>query len=52
MGLPTITSRVKEYLSTQVLEDVLLEAEMLALTFATGIEDAVTFPDFRCFVSN
>ena len=25
---------------------------MLALTFTTGIEDAVTFPDFHCFVSN
>jgi uncharacterized membrane protein YoaK (UPF0700 family) len=52
MGRPTFTPRVKEYLSAPVLEDVLLEAEMLALTFATGIEDAVTFPDFRCFVSN
>jgi uncharacterized membrane protein YoaK (UPF0700 family) len=52
MGLPTFKSRVKEYLSAPILEDVLLEAEMLALTFATGMEDAVTYTDFHCFVSN
>jgi uncharacterized membrane protein YoaK (UPF0700 family) len=52
MGQQTLTPRIKEYLSAPVLEDVLLEAQMLALTFATGIEDAITFPDFHCFVSN
>ena len=52
MGRLTLASRLKEHLSAPVLEDVLLEAEMLTLTFATGIEDAVTFPDFHCFVSN
>jgi uncharacterized membrane protein YoaK (UPF0700 family) len=44
--------RIREYFSASIPEDVLLEAEMLALTFATGIEDAVTFPDYHCFVSN
>lgn len=52
MGRPAFATRLREYFSAPIPEDVLLEAEMLALTFATGIEDAATFPDFHCFVSN
>jgi uncharacterized membrane protein YoaK (UPF0700 family) len=48
----TLRSRLKEYFNAAITEDVLLEAEMLATTFATGIEDAVTYADFHCFVSN
>jgi uncharacterized membrane protein YoaK (UPF0700 family) len=49
---PSIRTRILEYLSAPIREDVLLEIEMLVLSFATGIEDAVTFPDYHVFVSN
>jgi uncharacterized membrane protein YoaK (UPF0700 family) len=52
MEQPTLRSRLREYFNASISEDVLLEAEMLATTFATGIEDAVTYADFHCFVSN
>jgi uncharacterized membrane protein YoaK (UPF0700 family) len=52
MRQPTLRSRLREYFNASISEDVLLEGEMLAITFATGIEDAVTFSDFHCFVSN
>jgi hypothetical protein len=32
--------------------DLLLEIELLTLSFATGIQDATTFPDYQCFASN
>jgi len=38
--------------NSPVRVDFLLEVELLALTFATGIEDATTFPDFFCYTSN
>ena len=52
MSRQTLRSHLKEYFGASVREDILLEAEMLFLTFATGVEDAVTFHDFHCFVSN
>ncbi|MCJ1232007.1 hypothetical protein MMC12_008688 [Toensbergia leucococca] len=39
-------------LTADVDEDVYLEAELLALAFATGMQDATTFPDYHCFASN
>lgn len=29
-----------------------MEAQLLPLTFAIGIQDAISYPDFRCFASN
>ncbi|PVH73403.1 DUF1275 domain protein [Cadophora sp. DSE1049] len=42
----------RDFLSENVGEDALLEAELLLLAFATGIQDATTFPDYQCFASN
>jgi len=44
--------QLKAYLAADVREDALLEGELLALAFATGIQDATTFPDYHCFASN
>jgi uncharacterized membrane protein YoaK (UPF0700 family) len=43
---------MQAYFKEEIGEDMLLEAELLGLSFATGIEDSITFPDFHCFVSN
>ena len=32
--------------------DVLVESELVLLTFTTGMQDAASFPDFHCFASN
>jgi uncharacterized membrane protein YoaK (UPF0700 family) len=32
--------------------DSLVEVQLLLATFCTGIQDAISFPDFRCFASN
>lgn len=32
--------------------DILVEIELLLLTFCTGIQDGISFFDFRCFASN
>lgn len=45
-------SKLTEYLSEEVAEDLLLEAQLVALTFAVGVTDAATFTDFHTFVSN
>lgn len=34
------------------LTSILLEAELLLLAIAIGIQDAISFPDFHCFASN
>lgn len=35
-----------------VREDILLESELLLLSFSTGIQDAAAWPDYTCFASN
>jgi uncharacterized membrane protein YoaK (UPF0700 family) len=35
-----------------IREDLLLESELLLLSFATGIQDAAAWPDYMCFASN
>jgi uncharacterized membrane protein YoaK (UPF0700 family) len=45
-------SAIWRYLTEDVREDYLLDAELLLLSFATGIQDAVTWPDYTCFTSN
>lgn len=46
------TQRLKDYLSADVRVDWLIEVQLLLLTFGTGIQDAISFPDFHCFASN
>lgn len=45
-------SKIWQYLTEDVREDVLVDIELLALSFATGIQDATTYPDYLCFASN
>lgn len=40
------------YLTAPIRINVLVEAELLLLAFATGMQDATTFPDYHCFASN
>ena len=44
--------RCKTYLMGNVASDLNLEIELMMLAFATGIMDAVTFPDYHVFASN
>jgi uncharacterized membrane protein YoaK (UPF0700 family) len=41
-----------KWLNTPIREDLLLECELLLLAFATGMQDAVSYPDYLCFASN
>ncbi|KAL1970416.1 hypothetical protein VTN77DRAFT_5577 [Rasamsonia byssochlamydoides] len=41
-----------KFLTEDICEDWVLEAELLALSFATGIQDAASYPDYRCFAAN
>jgi uncharacterized membrane protein YoaK (UPF0700 family) len=47
-----LRTRLYEYFTSDVREDMLLEAEMLALSFATGVGDATTYSEFRVFTAN
>lgn len=42
----------RTYLQENVCDDTLVEVELLLLAFATGIQDAATYPDYLCFASN
>lgn len=44
--------RIQEYFLESLQVDRLIDIELLLLTFATGIQDAISFPDFHCFASN
>lgn len=44
--------RFKTHLMSNVANDLFLEMELMMLAFATGIMDAITFPDFHVFASN
>lgn len=49
----TFWARQKRYWWTHPLRvDSLMETQLLMLTFSTGIQDAIAFPDFSCFASN
>lgn len=45
-------SSLKTFLSEPIREDLLLEIQLLLLSFLTGIQDASTWPDYTCFASN
>jgi hypothetical protein len=49
---PPVYARVRRHLTADVREDMLLEAQLLLLVFATGVQDATTFPDYHCFAGN
>ncbi|OTA31220.1 hypothetical protein BTJ68_08966 [Hortaea werneckii EXF-2000] len=45
-------SSTKGYLLDELPTDSLVEIQLLLLTFSIGIQDAIAFPDFKCFASN
>lgn len=45
-------SQIRSYLLGPLRVDWLVDVELLLLTFSTGIQDAISFPDFHCFASN
>jgi len=50
--LGTSVQGIKRYWTADLRVDALMEAQLLLLTFAIGIQDAISYPDFRCFASN
>lgn len=46
------TQRLKAHLLSNVANDIFLEVELMVLALATGVMDAITFPDFHVFASN
>ncbi|KAI1422856.1 hypothetical protein F5Y12DRAFT_572960 [Xylaria sp. FL1777] len=46
------TSRAWSYMLEHVRPSGFVEFELLSLTFCTGIQDAISFPDYHCFASN
>lgn len=60
MSLPTIAtnespskmSRGLDYLLQDIREDIVLEGQLLLLSFATGVQDAAAWTDYSCFASN
>lgn len=46
------SNKIRHYLVVTLNVDFLLEVQLLLLTFSTGIQDAVSYPDFKCFASN
>jgi uncharacterized membrane protein YoaK (UPF0700 family) len=45
-------SGFKQYWLVDLGVNTFVEAQLLLLTFAVGIQDAISYPDFRCFASN
>lgn len=45
-------TNLRTYLLESLRVDWLVELQLLLLTFSTGIQDAISFPDFHCFASN
>lgn len=48
----SLRTRLQTYLTEDIREDLHLEIELLLLSFATGMQDAATWPDYACFASN
>ncbi|KAI7776665.1 hypothetical protein LA080_004695 [Diaporthe eres] len=48
----TFISKSKQHLLASVRPSGFAELELLLLTFCTGIQDAISFPDYHCFASN
>jgi uncharacterized membrane protein YoaK (UPF0700 family) len=45
-------SGFKQYWLDNLRVNTFVEVQLLLLTFAIGIQDAISYPDFRCFASN
>jgi hypothetical protein len=41
----SLTSRLRGFLNAPIRDDVLLECQLLLLSFSIGIQDAASFPD-------
>ncbi|KUI61380.1 hypothetical protein VP1G_08577 [Cytospora mali] len=48
----TFFSSAKSHLLASVRPSAFAEIELLLLTFCTGLQDAISFPDYHCFASN
>ncbi|KAI1436737.1 hypothetical protein GGR50DRAFT_692927 [Xylaria sp. CBS 124048] len=48
----SFTSRAWDHMTEHVRPSGFVELELIILTFCTGIQDAISFPDFHCFASN
>ncbi|KAH8156704.1 hypothetical protein CIB48_g11544 [Xylaria polymorpha] len=48
----SITSQIWKHMLEDVRPSGFVELELLLLTFLTGIQDAISFPDYHCFASN
>ncbi|KAI1199009.1 hypothetical protein F5X97DRAFT_297779 [Nemania serpens] len=51
-GDQSITSRACGHMLEHVRPSSFVELELILLTFCTGIQDAVSFPEYHCFASN
>jgi uncharacterized membrane protein YoaK (UPF0700 family) len=49
---PKFAHRLSRYFFSAIQVDAFVEFQLLLLTFSTGAQDAISFPDFRCFASN
>jgi uncharacterized membrane protein YoaK (UPF0700 family) len=45
-------SKMRTYLAAPLCADLLIELQLLLLTFGIGVQDAIAFPEFKCFASN
>ena len=45
-------SDIRAWLNAPVRDDMIIEIELLALAFSTGMQDATTYPNHFCFTSN
>ncbi|KAK8019594.1 hypothetical protein PG990_004732 [Apiospora arundinis] len=48
----SVVSKIYGHMNDSVRPSIYAELELLLLTFCTGIQDAVSFPDYHCFASN
>lgn len=49
---PNVLSRARDHLAAPVRPSGFAELELILLTFCTGIQDAISFPEYHCFASN
>ncbi|KAI1330272.1 hypothetical protein F5Y16DRAFT_33573 [Xylariaceae sp. FL0255] len=49
---PSVVTRTWKHLLEPVRPSGFVEFELVFLTFCTGIQDAISFPDYHCFASN
>ncbi|KAK5676545.1 hypothetical protein LTS10_010846 [Elasticomyces elasticus] len=49
---PARFTKTLQYWRADIRVDTFMEFQLLLLTFSTGIQDGVSYPDFRCFASN